>query len=273
MSSNVGGVELERAGSGEPLLLLHGTGCSRMVWRPLLDRLLAAPREVLLVDLPGHGDSGPPPDGVPHAPAGYAEVLGGTLDQLGLDSVHVAGNSVGGWTALELAKRGRARSVVAFGPAGLWPGRDPWSCVFQLWSQNKMGRVFAPLTPRLLRGPTGRKLLLGGTVGRPKQMPAEDAIELAATYARTPGFDEHLSATRRARFAGGREIQAPVTIAWSEKDRLLPKRARSLDELPPQTRVLTLAGCGHLPMWDDPELIATTILAGEEDGVSSADAA
>ena len=53
-----------------------------------------------------------------------------------------------------------------------------------------------------------------------------------------------------------------VTIAWGEKDRLLPKKARLLDELPPQTREVTLPGCGHLPMWDDPELVARTILDG-----------
>ena len=174
---------------------MHGTGCARSVWKEVVGPL-SAERELLLVDLPGHGDSTPPPPGIPHNPIGYAELLAGMLDELGLDSAHVAGNSVGGWTALELAKRGRARSVVALGPAGLWARRDPWRCVFTLWSQQKMGRIFAPLTPTLLRSPTGRAMIMGGTVGRPKQMPAEDAIEMTEIYASMSGFDEHLAQTQ-----------------------------------------------------------------------------
>jgi pimeloyl-ACP methyl ester carboxylesterase len=263
MVSKVGGIELERLGAGEALLLVHGTGGSRSHWQPVVE-LLKAHRELLLVDLPGHGASDPPPEGVPHTPIGYAEVLGQMLDELELDTVHVAGNSVGGWTALELAKRARARSVVALGPAGLWPKRDPWRCVGQLWSQYWLGRIFAPLTPTLMRSSTGRTLLLRGTVAKPKQIPAEAAVEMAANYASTPSFTEHLAATRRERFRGGAEIEVPVTIAWGEKDRLIPAKARREDELPSRTHVVTLPGCGHSPMWDDPELVARTILEGAQ---------
>jgi pimeloyl-ACP methyl ester carboxylesterase len=261
METKVGGIALERTGSGEPLLLVHGTGGSRQHWKPVLAEL-AAQRELLVVDLPGHGASDPPPAGAPHTPIGYAGQLGGLLDELGLDSVDVAGNSVGGWTALELAKSGRARSVVAIGPAGLWAKRDPWRCVFALWSQHKLGRVFGRVTPPLLRRSATRALIMSGTVGKPGQMPADDAIEMAEVYAATPCFEQHLAETRRARFAGGRGIEAPVTLAWGEKDRLLPAKARLTDELPAEARKLNLPGCGHLPMWDDPELVARTILAG-----------
>ena len=259
MISNIDGVSIERTGAGEPLLLIHGTGGSRSHWKPVVP-LLAPHRELLIVDLPGHGESAPPPDGVPHTPIGYAAVLDGVLGELGFDSAHVAGNSAGGWTALELAKRGCARSVLAIGPAGLWPRRDPWRCVVPLWTQHKLGRAFAPITPHLLRNRVGRTMLMRGTVGKPAQIPAEDAVEMAETYARTPCFDEHLSETRRQRFEGGAGIEVPVTVVWGEKDRLLPQKARLLDELPPQTQTATLAGCGHLPMWDDPELVARTIL-------------
>src|SRR5690242_18000477 len=120
MATKTNGIMLERHGSGEPLLLIHGTGLSRAVWGPVVG-LLSPHREVLLVDLPGHGESDPPPDGVSHTPIGYAQILSGILDEIGIDTAHVAGNSVGGWTSLEVAKLGRARSVVALAPAGLWP--------------------------------------------------------------------------------------------------------------------------------------------------------
>src|SRR5919108_437290 len=124
------GVAFDRRGDGEPLLLIHGTGGSRSHWAPVVD-LLATERDMVLVDLPGHGESDPPRQGIPHTPIGYARVLAELLDELALDSAHIAGNSVGGWTALELAKLGRARSVVAIAPAGLWEKRDPWRCSFR----------------------------------------------------------------------------------------------------------------------------------------------
>jgi pimeloyl-ACP methyl ester carboxylesterase len=259
----VAGVALERVGTGEPLLLIHGTGGSRAHWAPVLGRLAEA-REVIVVDLPAHGESDPPgPEVVsPHAPIGYAQVLAGMMGELGLEAVEVAGNSVGGWSALELAKRGRARSVVAIAPAGLWKRHDPWKCVMQLSSQHRMGKAFASLTPRLMRSGAGRTMLLRGTMAKPRNMGPGEATELAQTFAHTPFFKEHLSETRRARFRGGEKIDVPVTVAWGDKERLVPKRARRTDELPAQTRFVTLPGCGHTPMWDDPELVAETILAG-----------
>lgn len=255
------GVRYERCGAGESLLLIHGTGGSRSHWSPIVD-LLAPQRELLLVDLPGHGESASPPAGIPHTPIGYAQVLVQLLDELGIDSAHAAGNSVGGWTALELAKLGRARSVVALAPAGLWAKRDPWRCVSQLWLQHKLGRLFAPLTPHIMRSGLGRTLALNGTFAKPRQVPPEAAIEMAQTYARTPDFGPHLAATRRERFSGGQEIDVPVTIAWGERDRLIPRRARRRDELPATTHWVDLPGCGHSPMWDDPDLVARTILEG-----------
>ena len=255
------GVAFERRGAGEPLILIHGTGGSRAHWKPVVD-LLAPHRELVLVDLPGHGESDPPPAGTPHTPIGYAQVLARLLDKLGLDSAHAAGNSVGGWTALELAKLARARSVVALAPAGLWRRRDPWRCVLQLRSQHKLGRLFAPLVPGAMRSRLGRTLLLRGTVAKPRQVPADEAIEMVRTFAQTPSFKAHLAATRRERFRGGQDIEVPVTVAWGEKERLIPAKARLRDELPAHTRFVTLQDCGHSPMWDDPELVARTILEG-----------
>ncbi len=256
-------VAVERTGDGDPLLLIHGTGGTRGHWDPVRGRL-AAQRSLLLVDLPGHGES-PLPQGLPSNPIGYAEILAGVLDELGHRSVDVAGNSVGGWTALELAKLDRARSVVAISPAGLWPDRNPRSAKMKLRGQYRLGRRFARLTPHLMRRPVGRSLLLRDTVARPRQVPAEAAAAMAAEYAATPGFEAHLEATSAERFRDGAAIDCPVTVAWGEDERLVPRKARRLDELPRQTRVVTLPGCGHVPMWDDPDLVARTIIGGSDE--------
>src|SRR3954454_7461234 len=107
-----------RAGSGEPLMLLHGLGLSWRCWRPVLGTLERA-HEVVAMDLAGFGAAPPlPRDKRPTVDA-LSDAIEGALDEVGLDAVHVAGNSLGGWIAIELARRGRARSVVALSPAGL----------------------------------------------------------------------------------------------------------------------------------------------------------
>jgi pimeloyl-ACP methyl ester carboxylesterase len=226
------------------------------VWKPVIP-LLADERDVIALDLPGHGDS-PLIPGIEPSPLGYAPVVAATLDRLGLESVDVVGNSVGAWTALELAKLGRARSVVALGPAGLWPEHSPWSARATLWVLHHA----PPPPPALLRSRLGRKVLLSRIYGRPQNVPPEEALEAAAVMRSTRGFDEHLRRTSRSRFMGGQGIQVPVTIAYGERERLVPKRARRGEELPEHTRWITLPGCGHVPTWDAPELVARTILEG-----------
>jgi pimeloyl-ACP methyl ester carboxylesterase len=140
------------------LLLIHGTGGSLRVWDPVVP-LLAARRTVISVDLPGFGASPPlMPSGPPPTPAGFAVVLADLLRQLGHSTAHVAGNSVGGWTALEMAKLGAARSVVArsvvaLSPAGLWARRAPLYDALSLGGTRRFCRLFDFLMPVLLSRP------------------------------------------------------------------------------------------------------------------------
>ena len=123
-----GSLNFIRTGSGEPLLLVHPLGGELVVWEPVMDRL-AAERDVIAVDMPGFGASPPLPGGVEPTPQALAAALAAQLDALDVERAHVAGNSLGGWVALELAKLGRARSVTgalrrgllvaAAGPAAL----------------------------------------------------------------------------------------------------------------------------------------------------------
>jgi pimeloyl-ACP methyl ester carboxylesterase len=255
------GIAFDRLGVGDPLLLIHGTGGSRSVWRPIVEPL-ARVYDVIVVDLPGHGVSGDLVAGVAPTPIGYAQALGDLLDDLRLEDAHAVGNSVGGWTALELAKSGRARSVVAFGPAGLWNPRSPKSATRSLRLKYFFGRRFGAVLPLALGNPVTRTILMAQEYGRPWRVPAKAAIEAARTYATTRGFDEHLEQTNRARFAGGRTIDVPVTIAFGTRELLLSRRGRLRDELPAHAEWVELQGCGHIPTWDDPELVVRTIVAG-----------
>jgi pimeloyl-ACP methyl ester carboxylesterase len=258
-----GAIHYERSGRGEPLLLLHGIGSGLRIWDPVLP-WLTPHHDVIAVDLPGHGqspllpDDGPSPDA-----AGFARALAGFLDELGIGSAHLAGNSLGGWTALELAKLGRARSVVCLSPAGLWRGRAPRYDVALFRVTRGLARTLLPVAPVVLATPVGRMLLFAHLCGRPWKLPPGAALEAVQTFVRTPGFEPTFRASIRESFSGGRQIPVPVTVAWGGRDRvLLPGLARLRDELPPQTRWLTLPGCGHVPTYDDPGLVARTLLSG-----------
>ncbi|HEX5157335.1 MAG TPA: alpha/beta fold hydrolase [Ktedonobacterales bacterium] len=256
-----GAIHYERSGQGEPLLLLHGIGSGLRIWDPVLP-MLTSHYDVIAVDLPGHGDSPILKGGRPDA-ATFARALARFMDELGIETAHLAGNSLGGWTALELAKLGRARSVVALSPAGLWRGRAPGYDIVLFRVSRWLARTLLPVAPAVLASPIGRTLFLAHLTGRPWSLPPNAALEAVRTFVRTPGFQPTFRATTRESFAGGRQINVPVTVAWGGRDRVLLSRlARFRDELPPRTRWLTLPGCGHVPTYDDPDLVARTILSG-----------
>ena len=247
----------DRIGSGPPLLLLHGLGGERHVWEPLLLRL-GARRTLIVPDLPGFGASPPLPDGTVPTAAALAASVARLLDELALGAPDVAGNSLGGWVALELALAGRARTVAALCPAGFWtrplgPRRD---------GARRLARAARPLLPLLTRIGPVRRAALAGTVAHPERVPPRSAARMIASYGAAPGFLAVDAAMRAGRFARIAEVAVPVTLAWGERDRLLsPPRT-----LPDGVRSLSLPGCGHLPMWDDPALVARVVLeaAGDE---------
>ena len=94
-----------------------------------------------------------------------------------------------------------------------------------------------------------------------ERMPAEEAAATLRDLATCPGWDATLRAMHARTFAGGGEVPAPVTIAWAEKDRLLlPRQAERARAALPFARHIVLAGCGHVPSFDDPRLVADAIL-------------
>jgi pimeloyl-ACP methyl ester carboxylesterase len=241
----------DRLGDGPPLLLLHGTASSREVWQPLLGRL-AAGHDVIAVDLPGHGES-PATSYTPLAWAGEVAML---LDSLGLDRVAVLGHSSGGWTALELAKLGRAESVLALAPAGLWRKHSPILTDANLNLNWRLGRLLGPWALRALASRRIRSISLRGITAKPGAVPAEVAVAQARAAIATDSFPRHFRETRVLRFHGGQEIDVPVTVIWGDKDRIaLAGKSRFSDQLPPQTEVEIWPGCGHMLMWDAPERV------------------
>jgi pimeloyl-ACP methyl ester carboxylesterase len=253
----------EQRGSGPPLVLLHGLGHRRQAWGPVLDPLTPH-RTVIAVDLPGHGDSPPlHAAGGQSAVAAIAASVFAFFDGLGLDRPHVAGNSLGGALALIAGARGRAATVTALSPAGFWARRWQFGYVKAAFMSAQLaGSVLRPLVPALARSTPGRWLMDGAFVARPSMMPAEQAVADAGAF---------LAARRavlavladRVSFAEAMPPGVPVTIAWGARDRLLPpSQARVAGLLVPGARFVSLPGCGHVPMTDDPALVASVLLEG-----------
>jgi pimeloyl-ACP methyl ester carboxylesterase len=164
-----------RAGAGEPLLLLHGLGTTRADFAQVLP-LLAVHFDVLAVDLPGQGDA-QPLEGRPTV-AALADALELDLDARGLTTVHILGNSLGARLALELARRGRARSVVAIAPSGL---SIPPERIFQVAGMALSGATFATLR-RFLPAVSAHhvpRAFLAGLRARPWRAGHDEADALA----------------------------------------------------------------------------------------------
>ncbi len=245
----------DRFGSGDPLVLLHGTTSSRKVWDPMRERL-GAMAEVIAVDLPGHGDSPP----VSYTPPEWARDVATLMDELGLPRAAIVGHSAGGWTALELAKLGRAEAVLALAPAGLWRRHSPVLTDLRLNANWRLGRTFKPLSARVLRTRPGRAASLWAISARPGEVPVEVALSAAETAIATDSFPRHFRETRGLRFEGGGEIEIPVRVIWGDRDRIaLERKSRSLGELPPGTEVETWSGAGHMLMWDEPDRLIAAI--------------
>jgi pimeloyl-ACP methyl ester carboxylesterase len=250
-----------RVGGGEPLVLLHGLGLSWRAWKPVLEPLTAG-FDVLALDLPGFG-SAPPVDGEPTVGA-LADAVAAELDGAGLGAVAVAGNSLGGSVGLELARRRRASRVVVLGPAGMESAAERLVVITLNETQRAAYAAASPIARPLTGSIASRTTLLSWLHGRPWRLDAEDAAGEIRDFGRAPGFHatlRHATGTWTAETLA--EIDVPVRICLGSRDPVIgpisaPRYVAALG----RAELVPLPGCGHVPMVDDPELVAE-VVAGE----------
>ncbi|KII00263.1 alpha/beta hydrolase [Streptomonospora alba] len=267
----------DRWGTGEPVLMLHGLGHHRRAWQPLVADL-APYYQVVAPDLPGFGDSPAPAPDAPYEPRSVYDVgflVDAVLElcaDLGLDRPHVVGNSLGGAVALEMAARGRAASVTALSPIGFGSAaRTAGARVLALGARGA-----ARIPPALVRAAahTAPARALAQRILRadPGSPAARDIAFDTSVIAPGSPFVRMVPHVARYTFAG--TVECPVTVAWGERDRLLPPAGarRALHRIPHARRV-ALAGCGHIPMADDPRTVAAVILRTCRGAQESLDAA
>jgi len=255
-------VSYSRTGHGEPLLLLHGIGHHRQAWDPVIP-VLAAERDVISVDLPGFGGSPALPEELRHDLPTTTAVLGALCEALKIERPHVAGNSLGGLLALELGRTGLARSVTALSPAGFWTrGEQRYAFAVLLTMRAAARRMPVPVVERLSRTAVGRAALTSTVYAHPGRRAPEAVVADTLALARATGFERTLRAGSDVLFTD--DVPGiPVTVAWGSKDRLLlPRQGVRAKRILPRARLVRLPGCGHVPMNDDPALVARVILDG-----------
>jgi pimeloyl-ACP methyl ester carboxylesterase len=254
-------------GNGRPLILLHGAGSSARAWLPIMDRL-SAHRHAIALDFPGFGKT--------PAMRGRAFTMDWAMQELAAELTHhdiegpvdIAGNSMGGWFALEAAKRGMARSVVAISPAGLWARGLPLRTQGQFALAASGAWIAYTPVRYLLHVPAIRKRALSVALAHADRMPARDAISKLQEVTRSvPTLLRMRGEAGRTRFEGGQHLSIPITVAIGTEDRMVrPSDGQFRDQLPAHTRWLELPDVGHTPMAEAPNLVADTILAGTEIG-------
>jgi pimeloyl-ACP methyl ester carboxylesterase len=183
------------------------------------------------------------------------------LEQLEVSRPHVAGNSMGGWLALELGRRGRATSVIAVSPAGMWSPKENAYARRTLRFQHAAATRLAPHADTVTRTALGRTLVMGGVCSRPWRADPSDAAEALRLFAGAPGWQTTLEAMHADRPRDVGSIECPVRIVWGTRDTLLlPRQADRLLREIPRAELVKLPGLGHVPMADDPEAVAESIL-------------
>lgn len=255
-----------REGTGEPLIAIHGIGSTWQVWSPVLPALEAR-HDVLSLSLPGFGES-PPLVGRPTVPA-LVDSLEDAMDAAGLETAHLVGNAMGGWIAAELAARGRARSVAAICPSGLWTPRELRYASSVLNSMHETAVRLEPYADRICASAVGRRMAFSPFYARAEHLYPDEAAYQVRMMAGSESFSETLSWMGEGNRPQGLDrITCPFGVIWGTRDRVVHRRQGTRWEQQVATAELVeLPRLGHVPMSDDPKVVAKQILAVTAPGV------
>jgi pimeloyl-ACP methyl ester carboxylesterase len=246
-----------------PLVLLHPFLLSGLVWQDVAAQL-SSQHQVFTPTLLGHA-GGPP---VQYRPASVWDVIDAAeayLDQNGLQRPHLAGNSLGGFVAIELARRGRASTVTAFSPAGFWSSRQSHaSAARKIRKIAVVSRLTAPLGPLAFKSAVARRLSLRFfNSARHGDRVAADKLAKLPRIVSACSVDKEVLSTEAEQVAPLDPPPCPITLAWAEKDAIFPitTYGEVARQRLPGARFEILPDVGHVAMFDDPGLVARTILS------------
>ena len=224
---------------------------------------LAEHREVIAIDLPGHGESAREADSGTFA--GLARSLDQWLLSEGLDAVDMVGSSMGGRLVLEMARRGRSGAVVALDPGGFWQGGERHFIKATLTASGMLLRSFRPALPKLAHSAGARTLLLAQLAARPWALNGDLIASELTSFATTPTFDDLVQDLAYGPTQEGPAAPSSgrVTIGWGRHDRLcFPVQAKRAQQVFEGASLTWFDRSGHFPMWEQPDETVDLILQG-----------
>jgi len=249
------------------VLLLHPFMMSCYVWHDVAPALARTGRiEVFAPSMAGH-NGGPPSRSWLLDSCTMADHVEAQMDELGWDTAHIVGNSLGGWVAFELERRGRARTLTAIAPAGGW---HQWAPVkFEIVGKFMAGAPVWLLAlifgPRAARRPLAKRLASVPCSATPAGLSDTDLREIIDDVTHCPAYYQLL--IRALLLPGLMELadtDLPTHLVICEKDRVLPHprfTQHFLRHIPDISKVTSLDNVGHIPMFEKPQLIADLIIA------------
>jgi pimeloyl-ACP methyl ester carboxylesterase len=223
--------------------------------------MLAAEREVLALDLPGHGGARPEEDS--DSFAGLARSLEDYLDREGLAGVDMVGSSLGGQLVLEMARRGKAGATVALDPGGFWIGWERAALKSSLTASLFAVRGIKPALPMLAGSAVARTLMLALLSAQPWSLDGELVASELAAFADVATLDALIDnlAFGRPQVGPASHSSGPVTVGWGRHDKLCnPAQAARAVAAFPGAHLHWFENSGHFPMWDEPAAAAALIL-------------
>ncbi|HEV7774417.1 MAG TPA: alpha/beta hydrolase [Conexibacter sp.] len=251
-----------RGGSGSPMVCLHGFTDTWRTWELVLPAL-ERQHDVLAPTLAGHA-GGPAIEGEVTDTV-VVDAVERAMDEVGWETAHLVGNSLGGYIALQLASRGRARSVVALAPAGGWAAGDESfrDTLDYFTTMQRLLRDAAPHADAIVATPEGRRRATLSTSERFEHIPPELlAHQIRGAAACTAAAPLVAYAEREGWHVDAERIDCPVRVVWGTDDKLLhwPSAAARYREQLPQADWVELDGVGHCPQLDVPLETAQLIL-------------
>ena len=243
------------------LVMIHGTSASLHTWEPLRERLDGEFR-VVAYDQPGHGLTGPHPDGL-YTYRGMEDGLEAALDAHGVGRAVLVGNSMGGWVAWRaaLAMPERVAGLVLIDPSGMPTEEEAEGNLAFRLAANPVGRaVLRHVTPRGMVESSLRESVSQEAVV------TDAAVDRYWRLTRRPGNRDAMTdmfATSREDLSGRLgEITVPTLVLWGEEDALIPvsSAARFRDAIP-GAELVVYPGVGHLPMEEVPDAVAEDVRA------------
>jgi pimeloyl-ACP methyl ester carboxylesterase len=252
-----------RGGSGPPLVCLHGFMDTWRIWELVLPALERR-HDVLAPTLPGHA-GGPPLAGEITGEL-LADAVERAMDEAGFETAHLVGNSLGGYVALQLAARGRAKSVVALAPAGGWAAGDAsFEATLRFQAElHEQAKAAAPHADAIVASPEGRRratrLITTNFEHIPAALLAHQLLGVAGCAGALPLIEYGL---REGYRLDAERITCPVRIVWGTEDKLLPwpsTAVRYREDWLPHADWVELEGAGHCAPLDVPLETAQLIL-------------